>query len=71
MSNTTRLREFMLSNGLTVSELAREVGVDKSAISRIHRGLQTPSKRMIDGIMESCRRRDPTVTYEELFGVGA
>ena len=68
MVNTPGLRMFMAHNNLTVSKLAVEIEVDRSTISRVARGEQMPSKKTIDKIIAVCRRRNPTVTYEDLFG---
>jgi DNA-binding XRE family transcriptional regulator len=71
MVNTPGLRKFMALKNLTVSKLAVEIEVDRSTISRVCRGEQTPSKKTIDKIIAACRRLDPTMTYEDLFGGGA
>ena len=70
MQSNCGLIKFMAANGLTVSGLARDIGVNKSVISRISRGLAHPSKKTIDQILEVCRAQYPTVTYEDLFQSG-
>ena len=67
MNITTGLLKFMAANNLTVSDLARQVDVDKAAISRISRGLAHPSMETIRRILEVCRAIDPTITFEDLF----
>ena len=72
MEVNTALVKFMAENNITVTELARVSGLDKSAVSRIVRGMTWPkSKATLDAIIAHCRKYDATVTYEDLFGSAA
>ena len=50
------------------AKLARHLGVHRSAVSRWIRGDHAPRQPTIDAILAFCRRWDPDVTYEQLFG---
>ncbi len=67
MDKHASLLQFLNIHDITISSLAEDTDVSVSLLSRITRGHRIPSKRTIDKIIAVCRRRDPTVTYEDLF----
>ena len=70
MDKASSLLKFLNTHKIKISMLAEEIDVSVSLISRVVCGQRRPSKGTIDAIIAASRRRDPTVTYEDLFGVG-
>lgn len=65
--NAAALRLMMQGAGIgSVAELAGQIGVDRSSLSRSMRGEVEPSTRTITGIM----RRFPLASYPALFPDG-
>lgn len=64
----TPFDQFCNDKRLTNVEIGEAVGVSPSAIWRVRKGDNDPRKTNIDGILAYCKKFDPTVTYERLFG---
>jgi len=72
MESNTKLVKFLAENNITATELAAALGVHKSTVSRMIRGLSWPRyKGTLDATIEHCRKYDATVTYADLFGDAA
>lgn len=54
--------------GITQRELAQEVGVREEAVSRWVNEHHTPDGRNMLAVLTAIQRRDPSVTFEQLFG---
>lgn len=66
MSNIAAIAE---QAGASQAEVHREVGLSRSAVSRLWSGSLTPSKDTIDRLLAFFTRRlGRAVTYEEAFG---
>lgn len=64
----TDLKSFIETNQISQRELAEGVGISAAGVSWILSGKNNPSKESIDAILTFCRKHDPDVTYEDLFG---
>lgn len=63
-----RLRQFLSAHGITQTELANELGLAKPSVSLKLSGRRPWFDREIQVLLAFCRRYDPDVTYEDLFG---
>lgn len=62
------LRQFLEAHEVSQNQLASEIGMDKSNLSRKVNGDRSFMQRDIDAILAWARTIDSTVTYEQLFG---
>jgi len=65
------LKVFLVRQGLTQENLAEGCGKSVVTISGLINGKVGPRKDTIDAVLEFCRKYDPSVTYEQLFGADA
>ena len=65
------LADFILKYNIKQARMAENIGMSKSQLNRV---VKDPSanitRKIIDSILEYCRRFDPAITYEDLFGEG-
>lgn len=54
--------------GLNQSDLARHLGVQPSAVSMKVNGERPWKRDEIDAVLDLAKEKDPTITYEQLFG---
>mgnify|MGYP003602772157 CR=1 FL=1 len=71
MTNSqTPLKKARIAKGLTLHEVAKRVDSDTGNISRIERGLQTPSKELITklvGLFSDYEITEVHIIYPERF----
>lgn len=60
--------ERLKSLGLSQSDIARHLGIQPSAVSMKVGGDRPWKRDEIDAVLALARQKDPTVTYESLFG---
>ena len=71
MKANPRLITFLAEHKKTGADLARDIGVSTSTVTRLLRGEVDTRKRTLDSVLRVCKELDPTVTYEDLFGDAA
>jgi putative transcriptional regulator len=55
-------------NGITTKEFAEECGVNRDTISSMAGNMgYAPRRTTIEKVLKAARKRDPDVTYEDLF----
>jgi len=62
------LRSFLAEHGVTQAALAQELGLTRQAVHLKLHGLRPWKGDEIAAVIAFCRRYDPCVTYEDLFG---
>lgn len=65
------LKVFLLRHGMTQGDLASATGLSEKTISNAVTGRHAPSFHTSRTILDFCRKLDPTVTHEQLFGTVA
>jgi transcriptional regulator with XRE-family HTH domain len=64
----TRLRRARLDQGLGLRELARIIGKDPAYLSRVERGLSTPSPKVLLRLSRALGLRDVERVLAEFYG---
>ena len=63
----TPLRRAREARGLTIDEAAAKLGIDQGNLSRIERGLQTPSKEALAEIAREFDLSELEILYPERY----
>ena len=63
-----KLTTFLGQHSISQSELAEPLGLTRAAVSYKINGHRPWKRDEINKVLAFCRRYDPEVTYEDLFG---
>lgn len=71
MPKQTKLRTFLVSQGISVAEFSRASNITYSALHRLLRGDGEPSLESVKGILRAARalqkNKDNEIIFEDLF----